>query len=79
MDNVKFHCINRFLIVIAALGLWKIGLFRSRFEDGYGERLGPYVDQLLSEDQAGTKLRAGRPTQFTDLRTQYNLNEASFE
>ena len=57
--------------------MWKIGLFRSQYEDGYGERLGPYVDQLLNEEQASTKLKAGRPTQFIDLRTQYDLNEAS--
>ncbi|XP_071496971.1 uncharacterized protein [Diadema antillarum] len=60
---------------ISGRGLWKMGLFRSQFEDGFGDRMGPYVYQLLGEADASRKIRAGRPHVFTDLRTQYDLNE----
>ncbi|XP_041460889.1 uncharacterized protein LOC121412045 [Lytechinus variegatus] len=60
---------------IKGRGLWKIGLFRSLYRDGFGDRAGPYVYQLLSDEEASMGVRTGRPYHFTNLQTVYDLNE----
>lgn len=68
------HVLN---ISTCLVGLWKAGLYRSQFEDGFGDRAGPYVQQLLSDEEASLKVRTGRPHYFTNLQTVYDLNEVS--
>lgn len=71
--NVKAE-IARQSDVITGKNLWRVGIFGSRYVDGYGDRVG-FRDQILTLKQASKRPKRGKPLKIKNIRSRFDISQ----
>lgn len=53
--------------------LWKVGIFGSKWVDGFGEKFG-HVEQILTRKQASKQVKKGKLLKIRNIRTRFDLS-----
>ncbi|PIK54995.1 hypothetical protein BSL78_08042 [Apostichopus japonicus] len=59
---------------VSGKNLWKVGIFGSEWEDGYGDKYG-YVNQILTTKQASKRAKKGKMLKLKNLRARFDISQ----
>lgn len=59
---------------ISGKNLWRVGIFGSRYVDGYGDRVG-FKSQILTTKQASKRPKKGKPLKIKNIRSRFDISQ----